>query len=63
VNLIADVVLMKPDTWEAVAGEMKGRGFTYDLDDDSHRMDIAQLVCEALFRIASRESWAGLDRD
>lgn len=39
--------LRKPETWEAVAAAIGEHPYTYDLDDDSHRMDVVQIVCEA----------------
>ena len=40
--------LLDFDTWERVAERIGKHPFTYDLDDSSHRLDVVQIVCEAL---------------
>jgi hypothetical protein len=44
-----------PDLWDSIAKEMgQLPAFLYDLGDDSHRLDVVQLVCEAIARIDGR---------
>ena len=42
--------LTDPNTWDAVAQVMGEHDYTYDLSDRSHRLDVVQIVCEALAR-------------
>ena len=39
--------LLDFDVWERVSERITS-AHTYDLDDSSHRMDVVQIVCEAL---------------
>lgn len=54
-SLLPDVRLWlrKPATWDAVSTvlEADGHDDVYDLSDDSHRLDVVQIVCEALTRL------------
>lgn len=40
--------LLDPETWIGAAEAIGKHDFTYDLSDSSHRMDVVQIVCEAL---------------
>jgi hypothetical protein len=40
--------LRDPQTWERVAERIGHHPYTYDLSDSSHRLDVVQIVCEAL---------------
>ena len=44
-----------PQLWERVAEVIGEHPYTYDLDDRSHRLDVVQIVCEALSTLASIE--------
>ncbi len=39
--------LADPDFWEQVADRIGKHDYTYDLGDDSHRLDVVQIVCGA----------------
>lgn len=45
--------LLDFDTWEKVAERIGRHPYTYDLDDSSHRLDVVQIVCEALAKEAN----------
>lgn len=40
--------LADPDTWQAVADAIGCHPYQYDLGDSSERLDVVQIVCEAL---------------
>lgn len=42
--------LNDPDLWERVAGRIGEHPYTYDLGDDSHRLDVVQVVLAALWK-------------
>lgn len=48
------VNLADPTLWQAVADQIGDHRFTYDLSDDSHRMDVVQIVLEATAKVCSR---------
>lgn len=43
--------LNDPDLWEQVSAAIGAHPYTYDLSDDSHRMDVVQIVCLALAEV------------
>ena len=51
--------MRKFETWERVAEIIGDHQYTYDLSDSSHRLDVVQIVCEALAKIASTEDERG----
>lgn len=40
------------DTWQEVADALPDKEHTYDMSDDSHRLDIVQIVCETLAKLS-----------
>lgn len=42
-------------TWDLVASQIPADG-EYDLSDDSHRVDLAQIVCHAIAKIIRERS-------
>lgn len=45
--------LKDPATWEAVSAAVATvTTHEYDLEDSSHRLDVVQIVCEAVARLA-----------
>lgn len=40
--------LSQPDTWQRAARAIGTHDFTYDLSDASHRIDVVQIVADAL---------------
>lgn len=43
--------LNDPALWEQVSTAIGDHPYTYDLGDDSHRLDVVQIVCEALAEV------------
>lgn len=48
------VQLRRYELWERVADEIGDHDYGYDLNDSSHRLDIVQVICEALARVVDR---------
>ena len=51
--------LENPDLWQTVGNLLakahaSGRHCTYDLSDESHAIDVVQIVCEAIGEVARR---------
>lgn len=51
--------LRKPETWERIADALADKDYSYDLSDSSERLDIVQIVCEAIFRVMSDDMYKG----
>jgi len=47
-------LLLDFDTWTAVADAIGHHPHSYDLSDESHRLDVVQIVCEQLAKLVDR---------
>jgi len=47
-------LLLDFDTWAAVADAIGHHPHSYDLSDESHRLDVVQIVCEQLAKLVDR---------
>ena len=39
-----------PRVWDRIAEAIGKHPYEYDMGDDSHRLDVVQIVCEAILR-------------
>lgn len=51
--------LRTPETWERIAENIGVNDYSYDLSDASERLDVVQIVCEAIFRVMSQDMYRG----